>query len=156
VIKAAYLANFLRYIDWPQNTAPDAPPPTIGVIGPHPILVYLEQMSRQPNRQEFRVRQIASETLSDDCHILFIPGSLDADLQRKIIRAAKESPILTVGENLHFLEEGGDVRFVVQENRVRLEIAMRAVEAKHLKVSAKLLQIARVVDAEPRLSQGSR
>lgn len=156
LIKAAYLANFLRYVEWPNSAQDLHRPPIIGVAGQHPVLIYLQQAAKQGEGPSFRVETVLGDTLPEGCCILFLPNSLDPELRRKLLRFAKNFPVLTVGENVEFLQEGGEVRFVVEANKLRLELALRAIEVKQLKVSSKLLQIARVVDAEPRLSQGSR
>jgi len=156
VIKAAYLANFLRYVDWPKGAENADHPPMIGVVGRHPVLFYLQQAAQQGDESSFRVELLEGDTVPEGCRILFLPNSLGPDLRGKLLRATQNFPVLTVGENLDFLQEGGEVRFAIEDNKVRVEMALRAIEAKGLKVSSKLLQVARVVDADPRLSQGSR
>ena len=156
LIKAAYLANLLRYVEWPNGAEDPHRAPIIVVAGQHPVLIYLQQAAKQEEGPSFRVETVLGDTLPEGCCILFLPNSLDPELRRKLLRSAKNFPVLTVGENVEFLQEGGEVRFVVEANKLRLELALRAIEVKQLKVSSKLLQIARVVDAEPRLSQGPR
>ncbi|MGQ9914695.1 MAG: YfiR family protein [Thermogutta sp.] len=156
LIKAAYLANFLRYVEWPNSAQDLHRPPIIGVAGQHPVLIYLQQAAKQGEGPSFQVETVLGDTLPEGCCILFLPNSLDPELRRKLLRSAKNFPVLTVGENVEFLQEGGEVRFVVEANKLRLELALRAIEVKQLKISSKLLQIARIVDAEPHLSQGSR
>lgn len=156
VIKAAYLANFLRYVDWPKGAEDTQHPPIIGVAGRHPIVFYLQQAAQQGGDDSFRVELVEGEVVPDGCRILFLPSSLSPDLRQKLLRAAENAPVLTVGDNLDFLQEGGEVRFAIEDNKIRVEMALRPIEAKGLKVSSKLLQVARVVDADARLSQGTR
>ncbi len=132
------------------------PPPIIGVAGRHPIVSYLQQAAQQEGDHAFRVELVEGEVVPEGCRILFLPNSLSPDLRRKLLRAAENAPVLTVGDNLDFLQEGGEVRFAIEGNKVRVEMALRPIEAKGLKVSSKLLQVARVVDADARLSQGTR
>lgn len=156
LIKAAYLANFLRYVDWPEEAEDANRPPMIAVVGRHPVVPYLQQAAQQSDETLFQVVVVDGETVSREYRILFLPGSLDPDLRRKLLQSARNFPVLTVGENLEFLQEGGEVRFVIEDNKLRLELALRAIESKKLKVSSKLLQVARVLDAEPRVSKSSR
>ena len=148
-IKAAYLYQFGRYIEWPARafSSPESPF-IIGVMDDDPIAVNLDRIAqiKKVQNRPLEVRRFASLEDIGPCHILFISSALPVEAQTEILRHTERQGVLPVGEDNGFLEWGGAIRFVVEENKVRLYIARKAVKREGLSVSAKLLQIAHVVD----------
>jgi hypothetical protein len=77
--------------------------------------------------------------------VLFISRSGPETLKQTLDRL-RDLPLLTVGENDDFLRLGGMINFVLEQDRVRFEINLEAAEQHHLKLSSKLLAVARVVN----------
>ena len=148
-IKAAYLYQFGRYIQWPANTF-DTPksPFVIGVVGKDPIGTALDQIAETRKIQGRAIRILRFSSLNDikPCQILFIPASVDPEEQTTAIHDLAKRNTLLVGESDTFLELGGVMRFAVEENKVRVFVARQAAKRENLTVSAKLLQVAHVVD----------
>ena len=148
-IKAAYLYQFGRYVEWPAKSfATPQSPFVIGIINEDPIAADLEKIARIKTIQErpIQVRQFSSTDKIQPCHILFISALLPEETQKAILRRAERQGVLTVGEAPDFLKWGGAIRFVVEENKVRVYIARKAAAREGLTVSAKLLQVSNVVD----------
>jgi hypothetical protein len=148
-IKAAYLYQFSRYIDWPAGAFPTAETPfVIGVMGKDPIISDLEQIARLKKVQDraLEIRRFSSAADVRTCNILYIPATLAAETQAELIRSLAGRGILLVGEDAGFLERGGCVQFAVEDNTIRVAIARKNAEHEGLKISSKLLQVARVVD----------
>jgi len=148
-IKAAYLYQFGRYIEWPAKTFPDAKSPfLIGVLDGNVLVEHLEQIAESKKIQD-RAIKVLRFTAPDDvrpCHILFLSSTVASESQSEIIRRMAGRGVLPVGESEGFLDWGGVVRFVVEDNKVRIYIARKAAEREGLTISAKLLQVAHVVD----------
>jgi hypothetical protein len=148
-IKAAYLYQFGRYIEWPPKTfATPQSPFVVGVMERDPIISDLDQIARAKKIQDrtIRIRRFSSAANVQPCHILYLPTSMSQEEQTEAIRRVSGKGVLLVGEADGFLEWGGVVRFVVEENKVRMVIARKAAKRERLAISAKLLQVARVVD----------
>jgi YfiR/HmsC-like len=64
---------------------------------------------------------------------------------REILRSLRAASVLTVGDTLDFAKKGGMINFVLEEDRVRFEINLRASERAHLKLSARLLTVAKLI-----------
>jgi hypothetical protein len=77
------------------------------------------------------------------CHLLFI--GTRADETGELQKAAAHEPILTVGESQTFEKRGGIVRFVAEANRIRFDVNQKAAAAANLRLSSKVLQVARSV-----------
>jgi hypothetical protein len=148
-IKAAYLYQFGRYVEWPAKAFADAKAPfVIGVMEGDPIGADLTQIAKIKKIQDRPIKILRFSSPPDirGCHIFFLSGSLAAEKQKDVIRRIAGMNTLTVGESDEFLNMGGIVRFVMEENNIRVQISRKAAEREGLSISAKLLQVARVLD----------
>ena len=149
-IKGAFVYNFGRYVRWPPEAFPDAQAPfVIGVLGPSPTTASLQRIAKAKKIQDrpIQIRQLSEEMEHlGGCHILFFPAALEPESRLKIIRQCSGRAVLLVGENKGFLDQGGMIDLVIEENRVRVYVALKAAKRQGLTISSKLLQIAQVVD----------
>ena len=148
-IKAAYLYQLGRYIEWPAKafSSPVAPF-VIGVLKEDPIAADLDQIAQVKKIQDrpIQIRRFSPDGDVPACHILFLSASLAPEVQAVVIRKISGKNVLLVGDSDKFLDQGGAVRFVIEENNVRLYIARKAAQREGLTISSKLLQVARVLD----------
>jgi hypothetical protein len=148
-IKAAYLYQFGRYVEWPAKAFSSAKAPfVIGVLEQDPLVPYLEQIAGVKKIQDrpIQIRRLSSATAIPACHMLHLPASLTPEIQAEVIRKAAGKNVLLVGDAEGFLDRGGTMQFVVEDNKIRVVISRKAAERAGLTISAKLLQVARVVD----------
>lgn len=94
------------------------------------------------------VKRFPSMAAYTPCHILFIPSSVGPEEQAAAIRKTHGLPVLLVGETPDFAEQGGDVNFFIEDNRVRFEINREAAMRQRLKISSKLLGLAKIVGGQ--------
>jgi hypothetical protein len=148
-IKAAYLFQFGRYVEWPAEAfAGPQSPFRIGVLGDDPVAADLLLIAQTKKVQD-RPIEVQKCSLTSDLttfHILFVPANLEPEKQQEIVRKTVGKHILLVGGGAKLVNMGGSVSFVVEENSVRFYIARKAIERQGLTISAKLLQVGRVVD----------
>ncbi len=81
------------------------------------------------------------------CQILFIASS-EKPRMRQILQGVKGASVLTVGDTEGFARMGGVINFVLDNNRVRFEINLKAAERGRLKLSARLLTVAKLIVTE--------
>ncbi|MFZ0797083.1 MAG: YfiR family protein [Terriglobales bacterium] len=146
-IKAAFLYNFAKFVEWPPSGFSDASAPLrICVLGQDPFGQELRDITNDKsiNGHKLQVDQVADLQMARTCHILFIASSEKAQLKR-ILESLRGTDALTVGDTKGFVEQGGMINFVLEDNRVRFEVNLKAAEQARLKVSAKLLNVARNV-----------
>ncbi len=139
-VKAAYLYNFVKYVDWPEKQQPII---RICVAGQNPFGTVLESLVRN---ERVRGVPLAAEVILEarsDCSVLFTPKTANIPVY---LRGVAGTPTLTVGESEGFIEQGGMVRFVSEGINVRFEINPTAVDRARLRISSRLLQLARIVD----------
>jgi len=145
-IKAAFLYNFLKYVEFPAHAFPAGSSTlTIGVLGKDPFGASLDTL----NKKTVQGRTLAIRRLTDlkdigDVHVLFISSSEKARL-KSILDTVKTTPILTVGETGGFAKSGGIINFTIENNNVRFEVNPDAAERAKLKISSQLLKLAKVV-----------
>lgn len=146
-VKAAYLFNFLKFVEWPDVSPADPQAKwVIGIVGNSPIGVELSKLVESKNvlGRELQVKSFQSTDNFRGCNILFISESEKKRLPA-ILVALRGSSVMTVADMEHFIDAGGMVQFVVEDARVRVSIDVGATGRARLKVSSKLLALARTV-----------
>jgi YfiR/HmsC-like len=147
-IKAAFIYNFAKFVEWPaQKLAEDRAPIVIGVLGPNPFGDELENAlkGRQINGRPVVVRQFDNPEAAKTAHLLFV--SLNDE--SKLRRALKEYGVLTVGQSDAFARNGGIITFTFEDDKLRFEINIGAAEQAGLKISSQLQKLARNVRKGP-------
>jgi hypothetical protein len=144
-IKAAYLFKFLNYVDWPEQAVADTPL-QIGVIGARAMADELTGIvaKRTVNGRPVQVRRLRPGEATGELNLLFVARSETARLAG-IVAATKDQGTLVVTESTEAPALGSAINFVVEDDRVRFDVAPRAFERANLKVSARLLTVARRV-----------
>ena len=147
VIKAAYLYNFAMFVEWPRDAfaSPDAPL-VIGVVGSDPFGGALDKVveGKRIDKRRLQVVRIQSMQEARLCHLLFFSAEDRLRLPEFVARLGDAS-ILFVGEWDDTLREGGTIAFGRLDNKVSYDINLPAANRARLKVSSKLLHIARFV-----------
>jgi hypothetical protein len=146
-IKLVFLYNFAKFVEWPANAyrAPGAPL-AICIVGRDPFSPDIEGELRTRAVSGHPVEFLTlkpTDTLSA-CHMVFIPVT-EKDQADKIVRGLKGSCILTVGETEGFAALGGIINLTVEGNKVHFEINRLAADRAGLKISSKLLSLAKIV-----------
>jgi hypothetical protein len=145
-LKAVFLFNFAQFVNWPPEAAASPQAPLIiGVLGDDPFDGYLDDTVRgeKLNNRPFVVQRYRRVEDIDGCQVLFISRTSPSELGR-IMAALRGRSILTVGDTEGFAEDGGIIRFVTENNRIRFRINVDAAQAAHLVISSKLLRLAEV------------
>ncbi|MBZ5661922.1 MAG: YfiR family protein [Acidobacteriia bacterium] len=146
-VKAAYLFNFLKFVDWPDDAARVTQTQwVLGVVGDTPVDEDLKQLvtGKSIRGRELEVKNFTTIEDLRGCHILFI-GASEKKRLPAILAGLHGSSVLTVADMDHFVESGGMIQFVIQDSRVRVAIDVGAASRAHLKVSSKLLSLAAAV-----------
>ena len=148
-IKAGYLLKFASFVEWPTNAFPSpATPIILGVLGKDPFGADLDSTigGKCVEGRALRIRRFDEGDDVSGCHILFISSSERKRLPQ-ILDGLKNSCTLTVSESDEFTQSGGMISFVRQENTIRFEINVEAARRAGLKLSSKLLQVAKLSEA---------
>ena len=149
-VKAEFIERFTHFIDWPDSAfASPTAPFVVCVWGQSPLTSQLEQvLSRgRLKARPVRLLHVESRDRLQPCHILYV-ASRDRAVIRSVVASTRGKPLLSVGDQPGFAEEGLLINlFLDAQGFVRFEINLEATRLSGLKVSAKLLRLARLVGA---------
>jgi YfiR/HmsC-like len=143
-IKAAFLYNFAKFVQWPpQAFAGPGSPMVIGVLGDNVFGDNLERTIRNKtiDNHPFEFREFHSVKEATNCQILFISPSEKKRLP-KILNGLRGTSVLTVSETDHFIEAGGMINFDIEDSEVHFQINNAAAKKSGLIISSKLLSLA--------------
>jgi hypothetical protein len=146
-VKAAYLFNFLKFVEYPiESFADPLAPIVIGVAGEDPFGNALPQvvMGKTVQGRDLVIRLYHTGEDMRGAHILFISASERKRLPM-ILSSLRGSSVLTVADTAGFLDAGGMIQFLNENDRVRFAINADATSRAKLKVSSKLLSLAKVI-----------
>jgi hypothetical protein len=151
-VKALFLLNFTRYIDWPETAfAGSNAPITIGVFGEDHFGDALQNAvaDRRVNGRSILIEHLENTNDVFKCQVLFISSS-EIKRQRQLLAQLQTAPVLTVGESDNFADQGGAINFIKKDGKIRLEINVGAARQANLQISSKLLRVADVVKGGPK------
>ena len=146
-IKAAFLYKFGEFVQWPPASFARADAPfAIGVMGAEEVAAALEQLvaNRTVQGRPVVVRRLRPGESLARLHMLFI-GQSDAPRLAETLAAAKGQALLSVTDSDNAISQGSMINFVAEEQRVRFDIALASAERGQLKISSRLLAVARRV-----------
>jgi hypothetical protein len=150
-VEAAFLYKFASYVEWPPPVF-DRPqsPFVIGVAGADLLGEELARIvdGRSIGGHAVEVRKLRRGDPVSGLHILFV-GHADGGKPSDFLASAKGRPVLTVTDSEDAFALGAVINFVIVGDKVRFDVALREAEAANLKVSARLLSVARKVVGGP-------
>jgi uncharacterized protein DUF4154 len=140
-IKAAFIYNFARFVEWPARASPG--PVRIAILGHGDLAAPLEEVIRgkTANGRSIEVTHISAATEMDCCEILVIERS-EAKHVGEIVEALAGKPVLTVCDGGNCLRDGVMIVFQMVDESVRFQINQEAAEHAGLKISSQLLKVA--------------
>ena len=145
-VKAAYLYKFVGYVEWPlrAEAASDAPV-TIGVMGADGLADELQQVvaGRNINGRPISVRKLGPGDPVAGLQMLFI-GRAASDIG-ELLADSRKNGVLTVTESDNAFALGSVINFVVVQDKIRFDIGLQSAEHAHLRISSRLLGVARKV-----------
>jgi YfiR/HmsC-like len=144
-IKAVYLYNFSKFVQWPQTTE-NKDTFAICVLGHDPFGAALDNVlvGEKIEQKAMVAQRITDVQEAAKCQILFIAIS-ESSRAKQILSSLGKNSILTVSDIANFSLIGGMIQFVVQDNKVRFEVNLSAAEKAGLTFSSQLLKVASAV-----------
>jgi hypothetical protein len=138
-VKAVFILNFVRYVEWPPE-ALGSGPVNICVAGHNP---FGNALVETVQGETVGPRTIAVRVILEPepgCHVIFVAAGAATGAY---LRASRQMPILTIGESADFISQGGMINFVLDGANVRFVIDQQAIERANLRVSSRLMRLAR-------------
>jgi YfiR/HmsC-like len=154
-VKAAFLYNFAKFVEWPAGSFPGPGSPLrLCALLSGPAYQALEQVveGKTLNGRPLQVRQLTGLEEVKGCHLLFI-GVAETKQARQLLHDGLDTGVLTVGEREGFAQAGGMINLVLRQNHVAFEINVDAANRAGLKISSKLLSLATIVHDDPSIKR---
>ena len=146
-IKAAFLLNFIQFVEWPPMVFTNADEPfRIGVLGENPFGTALEETVQGEAINNHKIIVQHARQIKDlkDCQIIFI-GKSEKEKVGEILAELDSKPVLTVSELEGFDQSGGIINFYLEGKKVRFEINPTTAGREGLKVSSQLLSLGKII-----------
>jgi YfiR/HmsC-like len=146
-VKAAYLYNFTKFVHWPDNALPatNEKPLNICILGQDPFGHAIDLLfNKKAQGHSVAVEYIDKANTNIKCHVVFIAKSNEKNID-KILKVYSNENILTVSDIEKFAVKGGCISLNVLKGKVRFNVNLQATHNANLKVSAKLLELAKMV-----------
>ena len=150
-IKAAFIYKFGAFVEWPAEAFSGKDEPfLIGVIGAELIADELERLvaGRTIQGRSVAVKRLRRGDALGKVHTLFV-GEMDSAGLADVVAEAQGQPVLIVTESENAISRGSMINFIAADNKVRFDVALPTAEREKLKISSRLLTVARRVVARP-------
>ncbi len=140
-IKAVFIYNFTKYIEWPKSYQEGEF--TIGIIGESPLYSELTKMTQTKKvaNQSLQVKKFNSTQDISKCHILYLSKDKSGEIS-SVLKSLKNNSTLIVTEQSGLVDKGAGINFIIKDNRQKFELNKTNVEKYKLKVSSSLEALA--------------
>jgi hypothetical protein len=147
LVKAAFLYNFAKFVEWPPAAfVSDTSPLTLCILGDDPFGKAIDTIEgKAVGRRRLAVHRTHTLARIDNCHILFVARSERARVDTILIKAGQKG-VLTVSDLEGFADSGGMIGLIREGDKVRFEINLEAARQAGLVLSSKLLNLAKIVE----------
>ena len=141
-LKAAFLLTFPQFAEWPTSALSGRKNFELCVASPSPFgnALHSLAMSEPVMERPVALRLVSEASSISTCHVLFVPTR--SGRRNLLLDRARTLPILTVGEDAEFLDDGGLISFRVIDGRIRFDIHAGAARRAGLRLSSQLLRLA--------------
>lgn len=145
-VKAAMLANFALFVEWPPMAFATADSPFVAcVLGDDPFGPWLKhELGEKVETHPVVVRNLEDAEQARECHLVFISRSEESRLEQVLaqLRTASVLIVSDISDVSSFCRQGGMVDFVMEDNKVRFDLNAGAAEQSGLKINSKLKRVA--------------
>jgi hypothetical protein len=145
-VKAAFVFNFVKFVEWPTEATPSGAPLVLAVLGNDGIEESLRADARGKmiNGHDLTIRRVTGSDDFSRLHLLFI-GTQEQGRVADVVKRVNSTSVLTVSDVERFCQSGGAIALAMDQNRVRFDVNLDATDRARLRVSSKLLALARTV-----------
>jgi hypothetical protein len=148
-LKAAFLYNFTKFTEWPPEALPSRAPLVLCIVEDENVAGALEEATagRNVDGHPLLVRRIEVEGPIRSCHLLYATG-LDSKKRCRLIESLRAVPVLAVSDFPGFASQGGTANLFFEDGRMRFAVNLEATTRSKLRLSSRLLTLAKIVKEE--------
>lgn len=149
-IKAAMLANFALFVEWPPTAFATEDSPFVAcVLGKDPFGPLLKhELGERIGTHPVETRQVDKSEAARQCHLVFISSSEEPRLKQVLASLESSAALIVsdVGDSSDFCRQGGMIALVMQGSKVRFDLNSKGAASVGLKINSKLMRVARSTD----------
>jgi hypothetical protein len=147
-VKALFLYNFINFVDWPSDSSiHSSPTVNVCVIGDDPFDNAFDDIrDKTVKDKKLKIIFYRPHDEPKGCHLIFVPAS-EKRHAAHILKSVSEANVLIVGDTEESARQGAVIGFYIEQKKVRFAINIEAARRAGLKISAKLLKLAKIVKA---------
>ncbi|MEQ1544325.1 YfiR family protein [Methyloglobulus sp.] len=146
-LSVAYLYNFMKLSEWPTETKTNEL--TLCITQEGDLAKELDSLAgKEAQNHTLIIKRLVQGDDANECQLLFLPSEEKPLRIQAWINTLKDVPVLTVSDLEGFLDQGGMIALVNDGVRLQFEVDLERVEHTGIKLSSKMLQIAREVRGE--------
>lgn len=146
-VKAAFIFNFAKFVEWPENVLASNQTINICFVGKDKTTDALQLLNqREAQGHTLKIIDVTEQlesTLNHQCHILFM-SMREKKRQQQWLAKVQHQATLTIADNLDFIKQGGMIGLYTEAQRVQFVVNQSVTQNTGLKLSARMLQLARV------------
>jgi len=146
-VKAAFLFNSAKFVDWPTNAfSSESAPIQLAVFGDEDFTGKLRSLlaDKKAHGRSFEVKRVTNPQDARNFQMVFIANSENKRMTQ-VLEAVRKLPVLTIGESDQFLDAGGVINILFEETQLRFEVNADAADKAKLEMSSKFLRLAKRV-----------
>ena len=145
-VKAAFVLNFALLTEWPeQSFSSETAPIKLCVLGDRALMQAFDSINgKNIGKRSLQVTTSPPHDASPSCHIIFIGKNVSTKIVLRTLTKVHKNPVLTIGEKDTFMALGGAIHFFMEKSRLRFGINTTVIEKQNLRLSSRLLKIARL------------
>jgi len=151
-LKAAYLLNFARFVEWPADTVPAGAPLALCIVNDDAVASALEQAidGRVVDGHALSIVRLPAGAALPICHVLYLAVSTsNAKQSLDVIAALNDRFVLTVSDSPRFAQTGGMVELFLEQGRLRIVVNVDALQRAKVRLSSRVLTLATIVRDNP-------
>lgn len=145
-VKAAFLYNFAKFVEWPDEVSKNTAPIILCVLGKNLFDGDIDIIQGKPVKGRIlAVKHASSIQEVGNCQILFISSS-EKNRITQILHELRDYSIFTIGDSEGFAQQGVIINFYIEQDKVRFEINVDAARQARIRISSRLLKLARIIE----------
>lgn len=148
-VKAAFVLNFAKFTQWPEEAFENPDSFSLCVIGGKSLTEGFQTIDgKKVDDRSLRVDFVSEADDFDKCNMLFVGKDIDRSALLRIFASVTEKPVLTIGEVKDFAMLGGVINFVRKKGKLRFEVNRDTSLKQKIQISSRLLKLAIIVNGE--------
>jgi YfiR/HmsC-like len=143
-LHAGMVYNFIKYIQWPNET--EGGDFVVGVMGDENLFELLKTRydGKPKGSKKYVIRKLTAAGEAADCQVVYLGKAKSKEFEN-VKNNTTGKPVLTITDGNGLGQKGSCINFKVIEGKLKFELNQATVGSSNLKVSSQLSSMAIVI-----------